>query len=130
MVGLHALQQITLFFYFIEVAFWFFISLWKRKKITIGSVETTILPGAIVLYLALALAYRFQANLLLLAVGLGISLLGSLFIIVAFFHLGWLNSDDFWGGRFENKPRHLVITGPYVYIRHPIYVGLILHYSV
>jgi protein-S-isoprenylcysteine O-methyltransferase Ste14 len=128
MDSLHILQKITLAIYTANVVFLFFYSWWKRKKISFGSFETTILPLAIILYLVFKLDFPFSNNIFLLVLGLGLYVGGSILGKIAFNNLGWVNSDDFWFARSEKKQRYLATTGPYRYFRHPIFISITISY--
>ena len=128
MISFHFIQKLTLVLYIITVIFLFVYSWWKRKKVSLGSLETTILPLAIILYLVFTLDFPFSHNVPLLISGLTLYIAGSLFGKVAFHSLGWANSDDFWFARFKKEQRHLVTSGPYKYVRHPVFVSIVLSY--
>src|SRR3989344_6316602 len=122
------IQKIVIAIYALTSLHAFFYSWWHRKRITIGSAETTIIPLVIILLLTAKLQFPYTANSLLVIVGLLLFLFGNILVKKAWPHLSWNNSDDFWFGRHEAKERTLVTTGPYAYIRHPIFVGLVLTY--
>lgn len=128
MENLHFIQKLTLILYTANVIFLFFYSWWKRKKISFGSFETTILPLAIILYLVFKLNFSFSNNISLLVFGLGLYIGGSILGKIAFNNLGWVNSDDFWFARSEKKQRYLAATGPYKYFRHPIFISIAVSY--
>lgn len=57
--------------------------------------------------------------------GLGITIIGAFFAIWARFSLG-----TNWSGRITLKEDHtLIATGPYAFVRHPIYSGMLLAFS-
>ena len=124
----HFIQKLTLILYSANVIFLFFFSWWKRKKISFGSFETTILPLAVILYLVFRLNFSYSDNVSLLILGLALYIGGFILGKIAFGHLGWVNSDDFWFARFENKQRYLATTGPYKYFRHPIFMAIAISY--
>jgi protein-S-isoprenylcysteine O-methyltransferase Ste14 len=128
MENLHFIQKLTLILYSANVIFLFFYSWWKRKKISFGSFETTILPLGIILYLVFKLNFSFSSNIPLLILGLGFYISGSILGKIAFNNLGWVNSDDFWFARSAKKQRYLVTTGPYKYFRHPIFIAIAISY--
>lgn len=128
MEKLHFIQTLTLILYAVNVLLLFFYSWWKRKKISFGSFETTILPLAIILYLVFKLNFSFSNNILLLVLGLSLYVGGSILGKIAFNNLGWVNVDDFWFARSEKKQRYLVTTGPYKYFRHPIFISIAVSY--
>lgn len=122
------IQKITIILYSLEIIFLFFYTLFKRKKLTLGNFETIVLPAIFFFSLVFTLNFSFSDNLFLTLFGLLTHVFGLILGMLAFPHLGWINSDDFWLGRHEKKPRFLAKTGPYSYIRHPIFVSLALIY--
>jgi len=125
---LDLIQKIFLGVYFAQIAFIFFQSLWKRKKVTLGSFETTILPAIAVILLVSNLNFISAGKPILQIIGLVIFIAGSVLSAVAFTHLSFTNSDDFWIGRKEKKKRFLASSGHYSHIRHPIFTGIALGY--
>ena len=128
MENLHFIQKLILILYTTNVVFLFFYSWWKRKKISFGSFETTILPLAVIFYLVFKLDFPFSDNILLLVLGLFLYIGGSILGKIAFNNLGWVNSDDFWFARSEKKQRYLATAGPYKYFRHPIFISIAISY--
>ena len=128
MTNFHAIQSLTLILYTVDVLFMFFYSWCKRKKISFGSFETTILPLAIILYLVFKLDFLFSYNIPLIVLGLTLYIGGSILGKISFNNLGWVNSDDFWFARSKKKQRYLATTGPYKYFRHPIFISIIISY--
>jgi protein-S-isoprenylcysteine O-methyltransferase Ste14 len=62
---------------------------------------------------------------LLMTVGLGLEIAGLGLAIWARQHLG-----PYWSGEIAIKDEHqLIKTGPYRYLRHPIYTGLLMMYA-
>jgi protein-S-isoprenylcysteine O-methyltransferase Ste14 len=127
-MGLTIIQKVLIVLFLLEVSYNLISSVWKRKKLTLGAIETTILPAALILYFAPRLHFISNVCLPLQIVGLTLFVIGSIFGLYAFAHLGYINSDDFWIARKEKKERHLIQSGPYNYIRHPIMVALIIEY--
>lgn len=126
---MHSIQKVTLILYAVKIIFLFSYSLWIRKKISVGSAESTLLPFAIVIFLVQKLEYfYFTDSQIILGFGLALFFLGTILGQWAFRHLGFTNSDDFWLARKEKKERYLVTTGPYTYIRHPIFISLAIQY--
>ena len=59
---------------------------------------------------------------LVAAIGAALTMAGVCFAVWARFHLG-----KYWSGRITLKEDHrLVQTGPYAWVRHPIYSGILL----
>lgn len=127
MTQLHFLQLITLSFYALVSLFIFFRSWLRRRAVTLGTLETSLIPliglSTLLIVLDVPSSSSFQMGL-----GLALYMLGLILGAVAFQHLGWVNSDDFWIGHFERKQRTLVTSGPYKHIRHPVFLSLAVSY--
>lgn len=128
MVGLDGLQKIILTLFYLQITVVFLGSLWQRKRITLGTVEVTAIPGLIVYLVVSNFNFASTGAFGLQIVGLILFILGGAFGAWAFSHLGYENSDDFWFGRKEPKKRTLVTTGPYKYVRHPVFIGLAVQF--
>lgn len=126
--NLTTLQIAMLTLYATSVFVSFFQSIVHRKRITLGNAETTIIPLATILILVSKLSFRHSHNIPLNIVGPVLFMFGEILVLWAFPKLGYANSDDFWFGRNEQKMRTLVTEGPYHYVRHPIFDGLVLIY--
>jgi protein-S-isoprenylcysteine O-methyltransferase Ste14 len=125
---LHWLQILGFALFMFQSVFLFFFSWWKRKKIILGNVETSLLPGTVAFLGVKYFSFPFTDNLYLLWFAIVLFIAGTIFGKVAFKYLGWVNSDDFWLGRHEKRDRILAQSGPYQYIRHPIYTGMLMQY--
>ena len=101
---------------------------WRRKKVTIGLIETTVLPVVIVGILLFWIKLSAFSDPYLMVAGVFLYLIGVFISYLGQKELGVINIDDFWVGRHEKKDRNLVVTGIYGYIRHPLLLSLIITY--
>ena len=104
----------------------FFWGVWRRKKVAIGLIETTVLPVVIVGILLFWIKLPVLSDSYLIIVGVFLYLIGVFISYLGQKELGAINIDDFWVGRHEKKDRSLVVTGIYGYIRHPLLLSLII----
>lgn len=126
---MHLIQIITIVLFVFFSALVFFLSIWHRKRVTLGCIETTVIPLVIGLVgLSFVSSFYFTDRPEILFIGLVIYILGSALGKIAFMHLSYANSDDFWLGRKKKKKRTLIMTGPYARIRHPIAVQFMISY--
>ena len=125
---MHIIQKITLVVFCIDALVGFSASVWNKRKLTFGNFETSILPLILALYFIPRMNFWSTNHAVILIVGLVLYLMGMGLAFVAFWHLGFTNSDDFWFARKKSKKRYLVTSGPYTRIRHPIFVGLFLKF--
>jgi protein-S-isoprenylcysteine O-methyltransferase Ste14 len=112
------------------VVFWLYWLLAARSVKSSQSQRTGLLGSrvavaAVTVLLARALAFRshpVQRNPVLTAVGLAVFFLGLAIAVWARLHIG-----SNWGTPMARKDEpDLVTSGPYRWVRHPIYSGLIL----
>ena len=131
MQQLSLIQQITAFIFLGGLSLTFLLSWWKRGKIALGNFVVTAVPGAVFAYLVFFVKLPFDTinSDAVQAIGLALLLAGFFISMVAFRHIGLVNSDDFWWSRKKEKERHLVTAGPYKYVRHPLALGLIISYT-
>src|SRR5579864_9250666 len=94
------------------------VAIWNRGPVVLGT-AMLLLPQR----LPAALTYRFiPPGPELPAIGTILVLLGLLFAAWARIHLG-----GNWSGTVTVKEGHTLITkGPYRFVRHPIYTGMLL----
>jgi protein-S-isoprenylcysteine O-methyltransferase Ste14 len=128
MENLDIFQRAVAYLYFTQITLVLVVSIWKRRRFTLGTMSVTAFPGAIVLYFLLTREFISTGNLVLQVAGFVLYVLSTIYGFMAFSHLGYTNSDDFWLARWEQKPRTLVTTGPYARVRHPVFVSLMLQY--
>jgi protein-S-isoprenylcysteine O-methyltransferase Ste14 len=129
MENLNLIQQITVVGFLLVLGLFFLGATYKRGRVALGNVLTTILPAGIFIYLVFILKLQFATNESLQILGVTLLVLGIFLNKLSITHLGWTNSDDFWWSKKSKKNRTLVTTGPYKYIRHPIALSLIIAYG-
>jgi protein-S-isoprenylcysteine O-methyltransferase Ste14 len=118
------------------VAFWLYwaVSAISTKKNTKPEIKQYFAPRLGIIFVAALLAFAFNrlpqsikdhlfgTNKVVLVLGFVVFLLGLVLAIWARIYLG-----KNWGMPMSKKhDPELVVTGPYQYIRHPIYTGILL----
>ena len=96
-----------------------------------GNTLVTIVPVILFFYLVFVLQLPFDiiTNNIVHIVGVALLISGGVLSQIAFKHIGYVNSDDFWRGRKVVKERTLTTNGPYKYIRHPLAFSMIVLYA-
>lgn len=131
MEHLSFLQTIVAVIFPIALILLFFKSIFKRRRVVLGNALVTIVPAVVFSYLVFIIKLLFntiQAQGIHL-VGILLLILGTILGEVAFKHIGYTNSDDFWHGRTIPKKRTPVTSGPYGFIRHPLATSMMVSYA-
>ena len=126
--NLNNFQIIVLSTYLLNMLIAFLYSLYKSKKINLGTVITTIVPSFIFLYLVENIKFDTHFNIIVYFLSVLLLLGGWILGKISFSYLGHINSDDFWLARKKEKKRYLVTKGPYKYVRHPLAISMLVSY--
>jgi protein-S-isoprenylcysteine O-methyltransferase Ste14 len=128
MTGLDQIQAVFYIAYAAGSLLLLASSLVIHRRLRLGTLESVVLPLVLVSAGVRFLHFYSTGKAPIEIAGVVIAAVGAALGVWSFRHLGFINSDDFWLGRREHKPRTLVATGPYRYIRHPLYVSLLIEY--
>jgi protein-S-isoprenylcysteine O-methyltransferase Ste14 len=125
-------QNATSYIWFAWLISWLAAALWSDRTVRRPSLQRqaayrlTTLCGALLLFGVFGIR-RYDIRFWRLDGGMGwlcvaIAAAGIMFMWWARLHLGRL-----WSGSVTRKAdHHIVDTGPYAYVRHPIYTGLLI----
>jgi protein-S-isoprenylcysteine O-methyltransferase Ste14 len=124
-------QHATNYIWWVWLISWFAAGIWSDRTVTRPSLRRqaayrlTTICGALLLFGVFGIRrydirfWRLDGDLGWLFVG--IAAVGIMFMWWARLHLGRL-----WSGSVTRKAdHHIVDTGPYAFVRHPIYTGLL-----
>jgi protein-S-isoprenylcysteine O-methyltransferase Ste14 len=125
-------QNATSYIWFAWLISWFAAALWSDRTVRRPSLQRqaayrlTTLCGALLLFGVFGIRrydirfWRLDGDMGWLCVAIAAA--GIMFMWWARLHLGRL-----WSGSVTRKAdHHIVDTGPYAYVRHPIYTGLLI----
>jgi protein-S-isoprenylcysteine O-methyltransferase Ste14 len=124
----NAIQIIALAIFYLDAIFSLATAIRKKRWPGLAELETSLIPMiAVTAFLVSRPVLWFPTYSPFFATGLVLLAGGIVLRIVSQRYLGG-NDDDFWQGRYDEKIRTLVTTGPYSVIRHPLYTSWIMYY--
>lgn len=122
------LQFIGLAIFFIDSIFLVAADIRNNHKLTVHQGLTNIIPLlAICAFIASDPSYLATKYAPFSALGILLLIGGLVFRRYALSHLKG-NAEDFWIARNNPQRIYVVASGPYQYIRHPLYSSLLLYY--
>jgi protein-S-isoprenylcysteine O-methyltransferase Ste14 len=132
-MGLLLTSEAVSYAWMVLVVFWF-VSAWRVKRTAEAEPRAARMVHIVTMVLAYLLLFDLNLRLGVLnrrflpispaatAIGVLLTWAGIAFAIWARVHIG-----QYWSARVTLKEDHkLISTGPYKYVRHPIYTGLLV----